>query len=98
MQTLPWNVADHLGDDDAAAAYLDAVLEDGDPALVAAALRDIVEAKGIGDLAARTGLTNDRLQRILSGQSDADFAGVLKVVAALGLQLGARPAGPAHAA
>ena len=98
MRTLPWTIADHLGDDDAAAAYLDAVLEDGEPSLIAAALRDIAEAKGIDDLAARTGMTDERLLTIMSGRSNADFAGVLKVVAALGLQLNARRATPVEAA
>lgn len=90
LKTLPWNVADHLGDDDAAAAYLDACLEDGDPKLVAAALGDIARAKGITDLAARTGLPADALDRALSAHGDPEFSIVLKIVAALGLQLAAR--------
>lgn len=39
--TLPWDAADHLDDQAAIVAYLNAALEDGDPALVAAALGDI---------------------------------------------------------
>ena len=93
MRTLPWTIADHLGDDTSAAAYLDAVLEDCEPMLIATALRDIADAKGIPDLAARAGLAEEHLRTILAG--NGDFAGVLKVVAALGLQLGARPAADA---
>ena len=33
-KTLPWDVADHLETEADMAAYLQAVLEDGDPALV----------------------------------------------------------------
>ena len=39
--TTPWDPADHLKTDEDMAAYLEAALEDGDPALVAAALGDI---------------------------------------------------------
>ena len=36
--TTPWNPADHLKTDEGMAAYLEAALEEGEPALVAAAL------------------------------------------------------------
>lgn len=96
LKTLPWDIVDHLVSEDAIAAYLDACLEDGDPKLVAAALGDIARAKGITDLAARTGLSAAALQRSLSGEDVPEFATVLKVIEALGLQLAARP--KAHAA
>lgn len=57
LDTLPWDVVDHLTSDSAIAAYLDACLEDGDPKLVGAALGDIARAKGIADLSARRGWT-----------------------------------------
>ena len=31
LEMLPWDIADHLTNDDAIAAYLDACLDDGDP-------------------------------------------------------------------
>ena len=40
-ETFPWDAADFIQSDEDAAAYLDAALEDGDPALVAAAISDI---------------------------------------------------------
>ena len=91
LKTLPWDIVDHLTDDDAIAAYLDACLEDGDPKLVAAALGDIARAKGVSDLAARTGLSAATLQHSLSGDDVPAFATILKVVEALGLRLAARP-------
>jgi probable addiction module antidote protein len=36
--TTPWDPADHLQNEEDMAAYLEAALEEGDPALVAAAL------------------------------------------------------------
>ena len=98
LKTMPWDVIDHLGSDSAIAAYLDACLEDGDPKLVGAALGDIARAKGVTDLAARTGLPDAVLGRALSGEEVPDFATIVKVIAALGLQLGARLAPAATAA
>lgn len=44
-KTRPWDAAEHLETEADMAAYLEAVLEDGDPALVAAALGDIAHAE-----------------------------------------------------
>ena len=54
--TRPWDVAEHLETADDMAAYLEAALEEGDPALVAAALGDIARAKGMAYIARETGL------------------------------------------
>jgi probable addiction module antidote protein len=45
LRTLPWDPAANLKNDEDIANYLEAVLEDGDPALIAAALNDIARAK-----------------------------------------------------
>ncbi len=45
-RTKSWDAVEHLKSDEEMAAYLEAALEDGDPALVAAALGDIARAKG----------------------------------------------------
>jgi probable addiction module antidote protein len=55
-KTRPWDVAEHLETEADMAAYLEAVLEDGDPALVAAALGDIARAKGMSAIARKTGM------------------------------------------
>ncbi|HXW27141.1 MAG TPA: hypothetical protein VEK73_20520 [Xanthobacteraceae bacterium] len=41
-----WDPASHLRSDEDIAAYLRAALDDGDPTLLAAVLRDIARAKG----------------------------------------------------
>lgn len=43
--TRPWDAAEHLETEEDMAAYLEAALQEGDPALIAAALRDIARAK-----------------------------------------------------
>ena len=44
-QTIAWDSAAHLRNDDDIASYLEAVFEDGDPALIAHALVVVARAK-----------------------------------------------------
>jgi probable addiction module antidote protein len=86
-QTKPWDVAAHLETEEDMAAYLEAALEEGDAALVAAALGDIARAKGIALIANETGLGRESLCEALSPEGNPPFATVLKVIRALGLRL-----------
>ncbi len=90
--TTPWDPADHLRTDEDMAAYLEAALEEGDPTLVAAALGDIARAKGMTQVAREAGLGRESLYKALSPSGNPEFATILRVVAALGLQLHATPA------
>jgi probable addiction module antidote protein len=56
----------HLETEEAMVAYLDATLEDGDTALVVAALGDIARAKGMSQIARETGLARASLYKALS--------------------------------
>jgi len=87
IKTRPWDVAEHLKTEEDMAAYLEAALEDGDPALVAAVLGDIARAKGMGQIARETGLGRESLYKALSPQGNPEFSTVLKVLRALGLRL-----------
>ena len=91
-RTQPWDVAEHLETEEDMAAYLEAVLQEGDPTLVAAVLGDIARAKGISQIARETGLGRASLYKALSPEGNPELATVLKVVRALGLQLHATPA------
>ena len=86
-KTRSWDVAEHLENAEDMAAYLEAALEEGDPALVAAAMGDIARAKGITQIACETGLGRESLYKALSPEGNPEFATVLKVVRALGLRL-----------
>lgn len=91
--TTPWDPADHLNTEKDMVAYLEAALEEADPALVAAALGDIARAKGMTQVARDAGLGRESLYKALSPAGNPEFATILKVVSALGLQLHATPAG-----
>ena len=91
--TTPWDPAEHLDTEEDMAAYLEAALEEGDSNLIAAALGDIARAKGMSQVARESGLGRESLYKALSPAGNPEFATILKVVAALGLQLHVSPAG-----
>jgi probable addiction module antidote protein len=92
-KTRRWDAAVKLGSRAAMVDYLEAALADGDPAVVAAALGDIARAQGMTGVAARAGLGRESLYRALSPDGNPEFATVLRVVAALGLELHATASG-----
>jgi probable addiction module antidote protein len=87
LKTVPWDSAAHLKTGADIANYLEAVFEDGDPALVAAALGDVARAKGMTKIARAAGLGRESLYRALSRGGNPELATVLKVMRALGLKL-----------
>lgn len=91
----PFDAADYLKTEQDCAEYLSVVLEDGDPALLAAALGDVAKARGMSQVARDSGLTREGLYKALSSQGNPSFATVLKVLHAMGLQISVQPA--AHA-
>jgi probable addiction module antidote protein len=86
-----WDPTEFLGDEKKMALYLEAALEENDPALIAAALGDIAKAKGMTEIAKETGLGRESLYKALSTDGNPSFATILKVLEALGLQLSAAP-------
>lgn len=88
MSTLKkWDVVDHLDTEEDMALYLEACLDENDPALVVAALGDIARARGMAQLARETGLTREGLYKALSADGNPSFATVMKVMNALGFKL-----------
>ncbi|MEG8043495.1 hypothetical protein QP164_12475 [Sphingomonas sp. LR59] len=49
VETTGWNATDHLDSDAAILVYLEAVFEDGNPALIGATLSDVAKARGIAE-------------------------------------------------
>lgn len=91
IKTRVWDPAEHLIADEDMAAYLEAALQEGDSALIAAALGDIARAKGMSQIARAAGLGRESLYKALSAEGNPEFATIIKVIAALGLQLHASP-------
>jgi probable addiction module antidote protein len=91
LETVPWDVTEHLDSEEAIAAYLDAVFEDGDPKLIAAAIGDVARARGMTEIAEKTGLSRESLYRALSRDGNPEMATVLRVMRALGMRVSVSP-------
>ncbi len=90
-KTRPYDAAEYLETAEDMAAYLEAALEDGTPAIVVKALGTIARARGMSQIARETGLGRESLYKALSSEGNPEFATVMKVVRALGLKLRAEP-------
>jgi probable addiction module antidote protein len=87
LKTVRWDTADQLKSDKDIAYYLEAVFEDGDPALIADALGEVARAKGMTKISRASGLGRESLYKALSAEGNPEFATVVKVLHALGLKL-----------
>ena len=90
-KTTRYDTADYLDSPAAIAAYIDAVFEDGDPALVVHALGVVARARGMTEVARESGLSRESLYRALGSDGNPEFATVVRVLKALGLRLTAVP-------
>ncbi len=91
-KTRPYDVAEYLETAEDIIAYLDAALEDGDPAVVVHAIGNIARARGMSQIARDSGLGRESLYKALSPEGNPEFATLLKVVKALGIRLHAESA------
>lgn len=87
LRTTRWDPTDYLDSPAAMRGYLEAAFEDGDPAVIAAALGDIARAQGMTAIARETGLGRESLYKALSPDGNPALSTVLNVVRALGLKL-----------
>ena len=85
--TTRWDVTEHLDSDEAIAAYLDAVFEDGDPTLIKAAIGDVARARGMTEIASKVGITRAGLYKALADSGNPSFTTVAAVMKALGVRL-----------
>ena len=91
-KTVPWDSSATLRSNEEIAAYIDAVLEDSDPTLLAHALGVVARAKGMTDLAKEAGLGRESLYKSPSSDGNLNFSTVIRVLSALGVKLHATPA------
>lgn len=87
LKTTAWDPAEHLDGPEAIAAYIAAAMEEGDPAVIAAALGDVAHAKGMTLVAREAGVTREALYKALSEDGDPRLSTLLGVARALGVRL-----------
>lgn len=90
-QLAELDFSEHLGSEQAVAEYLTVILEENDPALLAAALGDIARARGMSDIAKASGITREALYKALRADAQPRFDTVSRVCTALGVKLVAQP-------
>ena len=82
-----YDTADYLDTEEDIRLYLEVCQEEGDPALMAAALSDIARARNMTQLAKADGMTRAGLYKALSPNGNPSFASITKVAKALGLKV-----------
>ena len=92
LKLKKWDSAQYLKTEEDMALYLDACLQEAgdDAAFIANALGHIARAKGMSQVAREAGLGRESLYKALSGEGNPSLATILKVTAALGIQLHAQ--------
>ena len=87
----PFDAADYLDSEETIAEYLTAALEDPNPDVFLTAVRDVVRARGMTQLAKDTGLGHESLYKALTPGAKPRYDTVLKLLHALGVKLTATP-------
>lgn len=92
VKTHPFDPAKYLTTAEHCAYYLTDALETNDPAAIADALGVIARARGMSEIAKKTGLRREGLYKMLSSQGNPELTTVLRILQAIGIQLVAEPA------
>jgi probable addiction module antidote protein len=89
-----WDAAEDLRTEADMALYFEICVEEdpGDGSLIRSALGAIARARSMSQLARDTGLAREGLYKALSANGNPEFATIMKVIKALGLQLHAKTA------
>jgi probable addiction module antidote protein len=91
LETTPWDPTDHLTTPEAERAYLEAAFEDGDPALIAAAIGDVARARGMAQFAREAGISREAMYKAFRPEGNPTLETLAGVMKAMGLKLTVRP-------
>jgi probable addiction module antidote protein len=92
LETVPWNPVGQLKTAEDVREYLAAAFEDGDPALIAAALGDVARARGITEIAREAGISREAMYKAFRPEGNPTLDTLARVISALGLKLTIRTA------
>jgi probable addiction module antidote protein len=97
IESLPaYDPADYLKSEEAIAAFLNDFLEEGNPALIAEALGVAARARGMTEIANKSGIARESLYKALKADSQPRLDTILKVMNAFGVRLIAQPINKVH--
>lgn len=87
----PFDAADYLESEATIAEYITAALEDPNPDVFLAAVRDVARARGMSQLAESAGVGRASLYKALAPGAKPRYDTILKLLDALGVKLTALP-------
>lgn len=90
IKTSTFDVAEYLTDETLINAYLNEVLADGMSSEFIQALNDVAKAKGMNELAEKTGIRRESLYKTLRSEKPR-FDTMLKIIDGMGLQVTLTP-------
>ena len=91
LKTTPFDSAKYLTDNEAVAAYLSDMMEEGDASVLAHALGNIARARGMAQIAQDAGIGREALYKALRPGAQPRFDTISRVCSALGVRLVALP-------
>jgi probable addiction module antidote protein len=92
VKATRFDAAELLKTPEECAYFLTDALGTKDPAQIAHALGTLARAKGMREVAKKTGLSREGLYKILSDKGNPEIATILRVLQVLGVELVAQPA------
>jgi probable addiction module antidote protein len=81
-----FDITEYLEDDQAIVEYLNIVLEENDPSVLAAAIGDIARARGMTEIAKATGLAREALYKALRSDEKTRIDTVHRVCQSLSVK------------
>ena len=94
VKVARFDAAELLTTPEHCAYFLTDALATKDPAQIAHALGTLARAKGMREVAKKTGLSREGLYKILSAKGNPEIATILRILQVLGVDLVAQPAKP----
>ena len=91
-----WDTAEFLDSQEDIDAYLQVAFESGDARQITKALGNVAKAKGMMDIARKTGLTREHLYTSLSENGNPTLQTLTTIVNTLGYQLSITPNREGH--
>ena len=87
LTIIPFDISQHLDDEDMIAGYLSLCLEDDNPNVFLHALGDVAKARGMTELAKATGLSRESLYKSFAEGKKPQLETILKIARACGLRM-----------
>jgi probable addiction module antidote protein len=92
IEALPnYDPTEYLKSETAIAAFLNDFLEEGDTSMIAEALGIAARARGMTEIASKSGIARESLYKALRADSQPRLDTILKVLNAFGIRLVAQP-------